>query len=173
MNWILREYRTKESTINDSKILFNNYKKYLEVEYQESILDIIGGELSIFIECYNYVDYRRPMISSPILPAAKAEPDGWIPIVEALKMIKNNIDKFVHGFDVNLEIEKELYNVLTGEKSYLLRKGNISISSTELQKQMGHKLIYLLRKDILYILSPDERKRLRRKSKFKKILDLQ
>ena len=168
----------------DLSLIFKKWKPIINnKKVGGEIYDLVKEKISIFSEIYLEVDSLRPEQQAGIYPTMsnmslspmveRYKPNGWIEPQQALDNILDRVlEYFNSGAEINLEIVKEYYNIITKKKTYLLKddNGERVILDFELEEERKQKVFEIIDDEILYILEPSERKRLLRKKKLFRII---
>jgi len=184
MEWIRKKIKDIEN--RNRNVSIETYKKkwrpLLESKRYEFKLDNDIFEKSIsflseFIDIYVEIDGNRPEISPfATLRPSLYEPEGWIEREDVINMFFHNLKIYENlNKEINLEIEKTYYNIVTDKVTYLLKTEDGLKMDFEVKKELNKKV----REDIddilldtkTYILYPEKRSQLERKIKIKSLLN--
>ncbi len=158
-----------------SPIILNEFSSDFFDNISEELKKKIEEKISLFLEIYMIIDSDIPEYVSPLyLKPEKQYPKDWIQLKEVMAIIANSVSEYMtNNSEVNLEIVKEYYNIITGKKTLLLKdkENNRVVLDFNLKKEFENKLLTLIDDEILGILDSGERKRLLREKKLNRIVN--
>jgi len=173
-----RDYNIKKQYIRKWQPLLDS-KRY-EFKLDSKIFDIMLESVAEFVDIFVEIDGMRPEISTlnPYqLTPNFYEPEGWIDREDVINMFFINLKNYENkNKNINLEIEKEYFNILTGKVTYLLKTDSGLKMDYVVKKEYDEKYISDI-KDIielteLFILNPEKRSQIERKMKIQRLLNV-
>jgi len=199
-SWQYKQYKQyetlKQHVIIDNAKIIKKWQPVIDYNITDKDVKLlVRYKLSEFLELYSMVDYERPEIAySPTNPKPYVNgigavysnnntiqnnryiPNGWIDLPDALNLIVEKIFNYVQSSsEINLEIVKEYYNVVTGKRTLLLKDldNERIIIDYKLKKEYENKIFNLIDDQILFILDPAKRERINRKNKIQSLLNIE
>jgi len=194
-SWQYKQYEIlKQQVIFDKDKILIKWQPIIDNRITDKDINLlVRYKLSEFLELYSMVDYERPEIAySPTNPYVngmgavypnnititnnKYIPNGWIDLPVVLDLIVDKIFNYVQSSsEINLEIVKEYYNVVTGKRTLLLKDldNERIIIDYKLKAEYENKILYLIDDQILFILDPAKRERINRKNKIQSLLNIE
>jgi len=193
MNWLKEKF--EEIKYRDfNKQMKKTYKKKWEplldkkrydFKLDSKIFNILLQPLSEFVDIFSEIDGMRPYVSSYNSPSFNPtlygtpqlyEPEGWINFDDMIDMFFKNLKLYENiNRDINLEIEKEYYNILTGKVSYLLKTDDglkmDYVVKYEHDEHYIKEINEIIKDTEIFILNPDKRNQIERKMKIRRLLN--